>query len=86
MGKGHLEMVEYVSHVDVFLDAGVNQYSSHVFGNLYNTSDDEESQEPSTADILRKKRAARKDRQRDTQRPQTKERTPGLPLRLHSLS
>jgi hypothetical protein len=59
----------------------IDEHSSHVFGTLYSTSDDEQNRAPSTAELLREKRAARKEKQREVaKQPQTRERTPGFSL------
>jgi hypothetical protein len=79
-------MVESVSSSNMSLDQRccINKRSSHVFGTLGSTSDDEQDGEPSTADLLRAKRTARKERQK-VQQP-ARGSTPGVSLRLISLT
>jgi hypothetical protein len=86
MGKGYFKMVESVSCLSVSLDEWccINEHSSHVFGTLCSTSDDEQDREPSTADLLRAKRTARKTRQEAQQPQAARGRTPGVSLRLFS--
>jgi len=81
MGKGYFKMVESVGRSDASLDQQccINEHSSHVFGTLCSTSDDEQDREPSTADLLRAKRTARKERQEAQQ--SARGRTPGVSLR-----
>lgn len=63
MGNGYSKMVESVSY-SLRLLVITNKHSSHVFGTLCSTTDDEQGREPLTADILRAKRTARKERQK----------------------
>lgn len=56
--------------------------SSLVFGTLYDASDDGQKREPSTVDLLRISRAARKTKAQQPIRERTP--APSFSLRLHS--
>ena len=83
MGKRYLELVEQVSCFWIRrCCCHITSHFSHVFGTRYSASDDEQDREPSTADLLRQKRATRKEKQREAQRPQGRVESLGFSLRL----